>query len=525
LPAWLLSSLAQRLSPELEQPAAIGTAPLRDWETWLRTLFPAYVQHPFADHHREFWQWVWSIRKGERVRPFIAIWPRGGAKSTSAEMATVALGARQARTYVLYISGTQEQADDHVGSIGSMLESSEVERFYPEMGTRLKGKYGNSRGWRRNRLRTASGFTIDAIGLDSAARGVKLEEHRPDLLVLDDVDNQKDTDATIDKKIATITRSLLPAGSSDAVVLGAQNLIHPNSVFARLSDGRADFLAQRIVSGPVPAVQNLQHEDRDGIVVLTGGEPTWQGQDLDTVQFQMNEWGLTAFLAEAQHEVSVLRQRIFLSDWWKDKNRYDPDWHQDATQIVQRYATFDTAMKDKDLNDYTACTVFDVMSDHRLRVRHAWKRRLQFPDLVAAIEETARDWNRDGKLRQLSIEDRGSGTGAFQTIQAASPPQIRRMVVAFEPRGSKDYRARQAAVWCARGGVLLPSPSKSVPWLADYESELYGFPDVEHDDQVDTFSQGVIWLQQILERWWQVRLKKATEETAHQRHIPARNYG
>lgn len=492
-----------------EAGAAVG-----DWESLLRSLFPAYVSAGFAPHHREFWDWVWSIRKGERVRPFVAIWPRGGAKSTSAEMATVVLGARQARTYVLYISGTQDQADKHVETIGSMLESSQVERFYPEMGDRLTGKYGNSRGWRRSRLRTGAGFTIDAIGLDSAARGVKVEEHRPDLLVLDDIDDQKDTDATVEKKIATITRGLLPAGSSDVAVLAVQNVVHPNSIFARLSDGRADFLAQRIVSGPVPAVDDLEYEERDAIVYVTGGTPRWAGQDLKTVEFQLNDWGPTAFLAEAQHEVSVLRQRIFLTDWWDGKNRYDPNWHQDATQIAHRYITVDTAMKDRELNDYTAATVFEAMTDGRLRVRHAWKERLLFPALVAKIETTAEEWNLDGKLRGVSIEDKGSGTGAYQTLIASSPRWLMRMLHAFEPRGNKEYRARLASPWCARGGVLLPHPAASVPWLADFEEELYAFPDVPHDDQVDTFSQGIIWLEEkYLRKWWQARIAVPPDET------------
>src|SRR5918911_3063096 len=76
-----------------------------DWRIWLLTLLPEYVSDPrgqpvpFAAHHAAFWAWVWAIQRGSRPRPFVAIWPRGGAKSTSAELACVALGARQARRY------------------------------------------------------------------------------------------------------------------------------------------------------------------------------------------------------------------------------------------------------------------------------------------------------------------------------------------------------------------------------------------------------------------------------------------
>src|SRR5688572_14977460 len=62
---------------------------------WLRAIFPSYTTHDFAPHHRQFWDWAWDIKSGEQPRPFVAIWPRGGAKSTSAEMLCVAVGARR----------------------------------------------------------------------------------------------------------------------------------------------------------------------------------------------------------------------------------------------------------------------------------------------------------------------------------------------------------------------------------------------------------------------------------------------
>lgn len=47
-------------------------------------------------------------------------WNRGGAKSSSAELVVASAGARRVRSYVLYVSESQELADQHVGSIGSL---------------------------------------------------------------------------------------------------------------------------------------------------------------------------------------------------------------------------------------------------------------------------------------------------------------------------------------------------------------------------------------------------------------------
>lgn len=260
---------------------------------------------PFAERHDEFWRWVWDLQRGVRPRPFVAIWPRGSGKSTVTEMACVAAGSQKRRRYALYICEKQDQADDHVANIAALLESATVERYYPLMAERALGKYGNSRGWRRNRLRTAANFTVDAIGLDVAARGVKLEDMRPDLLIFDDIDSESDSLETIAKKIRTITTKLLPAGSGDAAVLAVQNLIHYEGVFAQLAgvaSETADYLSDRIVSGPHPAIVGLQTEKQpDGKYKITGGTPTWAGQDIARCQSDINQYGLRAFLSEMQH--------------------------------------------------------------------------------------------------------------------------------------------------------------------------------------------------------------------------------
>jgi len=276
--------------------------PPDDWRDWLAAIFPSYVTSSFADRHRQLWDWGWVIEPGVRPAPFVAVWPRGGAKSTSAELLTVAIGARQKRRYAWYICETQDQADKHIDTIAGMLESKQVAGYYSEMATRKVGKYGNSRGWRRNRLRTEH-FTIDGMGLDSASRGAKVEEDRPDWMVFDDLDSKHDSLATTAKKIETITTSLLPAGSNDLAVLAIQNLIIPNGIFSQLADGRAEFLNDRIVSGPYPAVDGLTVEQREDGFVIVDGIATWEGQPLTVCQQQIRDWGLSAFRAEAQHEI------------------------------------------------------------------------------------------------------------------------------------------------------------------------------------------------------------------------------
>jgi hypothetical protein len=171
-----------------------------------------------------------------------------------------------------------------------MLESKTISEAYPELGEKLVGKFGNSKGWRRNRLRTASGFTLDAVGLDTASRGGKLEDQRPDFIVVDDIDDSEDSPKVTRKLIRIITKGLLPAGSDDLAILAIQNLIHPNGVFARLVNGQADYLRRRQLSGPIPALAGFAYEqNEDGTYAITSGNPTWSGFDVDRCEDMLNE--------------------------------------------------------------------------------------------------------------------------------------------------------------------------------------------------------------------------------------------
>lgn len=160
-------------------------------------------------------------------------------------------------------------------------------------------------------MRTDSGLTIDALGLDTGTRGAKIENQRPDFIIFDDVDEKFDTPKTTQKKIETITTSILPAGSSNCAVMFIQNLIHENSIASQLADGRAEFLMDRIVSGAFAAVDGLTYEQQfnellnRNLYKITSGVATWEGQSIEICQSQINEWGLTAFLQEAQHEVTL----------------------------------------------------------------------------------------------------------------------------------------------------------------------------------------------------------------------------
>lgn len=311
--------LAIRAAAEIERRRRLASGDSQatvtpfDWRTRVSAMFGRYFWFPFSLPHEELWEWANAIKRETSPRPFIAIWSRGRGKSTNAEAVVADCGVRGVRTYCMYVSGTQDQADKHVQTIARMFEQDSVARYAPGIGNPQVSKNGN-RAWNRQVVSTSTGYTVEAIGLNKAVRGQKIDWARPDLIIFDDVDEMHDSALTTAKKEEIITDSILPAGAGNAAVMFVQNLIHADSIASKLAkipgvDGAAGYLMNRQISGPFAAVEGLTYESQevDGVYrwTITGGRSLWQGFDLDFCEAELNRVGPTSYRRESQHEVDA----------------------------------------------------------------------------------------------------------------------------------------------------------------------------------------------------------------------------
>lgn len=209
----------------------------------------------------------------------------------------------------------------------------------------------------------------------------------------------------------------------------------------------------------------------------------------------------------------------FEPEWFKER-RFDHANQGHVNACVARWISWDTGFKDKDAERtgsdpaYTACVVAELTQDYRLFIREVWRDRLTFPNLMAQMEKMARRYNDDGKLKGVVIEDKASGISALQTIQETGEPWLADIVVPFQPQGSKEQRAELAAVWCKQGCVWLPYPGDTAPWLYAFEDELFRFPAGNFKDQVDAFSQLVLYTSRWLSVGRDLRAEAARQADA-----------
>lgn len=146
------------------------------------------------------------------------------------------------------------------------------------------------------------------------------------------------------------------------------------------------------------------------------------------------------------------------------------------------YQSWDTANKDGEENDYSACVTWCV-KDNQFYVLDVWKDKLQFPELVSALKRHYETW----KPRQVLIEDKASGQQLLQTLRK----ETRLPIVAYNPKQmSKSERMHTASIDVEAGRVYLKNKAH---WLDELLHELKVFPNGRYKDTGDAFSMFINW--------------------------------
>jgi len=135
-----------------------------------------------------------------------------------------------------------------------------------------------------------------------------------------------------------------------------------------------------------------------------------------------------------------------------------------------------------------ANTAAELGSESPFLIEVLWAQRhqLDLPGTVNYLLQSLDALKRQGlNPDAVLIEDAANGPAVCQLLRRQIPG-----LIAIRPQGSKVSRAHAVAPWLEAGQVGFQRPTEAL------QSELLSFPTGAHDDLVDAFCQGVIWLQQ-----------------------------
>jgi predicted phage terminase large subunit-like protein len=267
--------------------------------------------------------------------------------------------------------------------------------------------------------------------------------------------------------------SRLDNKAEDAIVLVMQRL-HVDDLVGRLLDrGGWDHLR-------IPAIAETEQSLPIGagrfVTRAPGDVLDSQREPRDVLEQIRRELGSATF--EAQYQQQPVPEEGGLVQWrWfasydRAPGREPGDW------VV---ISWDTAIKDREVNDYSAGIVAIVRPNGQVFILDVIRDRADFPTLRKRIVEEAR--KRQGTV--TLIEDAGSGTSLIQDLRGLIP------IIGMRPIGDKVVRMQTVTPLIEAGGVHLPARA---PWLDPFKRELLSFPRSANDDQVDALSQLLAWM-------------------------------
>lgn len=213
-----------------------------DMEFFGRAYFPHYFSRPSPEFHRDLDAiWQQGVLKGRYpltprdaraisrmpgCRRAVAA-PRGHAKSTTLTFkGTMHAVLYEYKHYPIILSDSSDQAE-------GFLENIRVE--FEENGL-IREDFGDLQGkvWRNNVILTASGIKVEAIGSGKKIRGRKHRNWRPDLLVLDDIENDENV-RTPEQRLKLsnwFNKAVSKAGDDYTDIVYIGTLLHYDSLLA-----------------------------------------------------------------------------------------------------------------------------------------------------------------------------------------------------------------------------------------------------------------------------------------------------
>ncbi|MEO6114164.1 MAG: phage terminase large subunit [Sphingomicrobium sp.] len=429
------------------------------------TLHPGKPPLQLAWYLQAICQQLEQVWSGEVRRTVITVPPRH-LKSITVAVAFVAwvLGHRPGMK-LMVASYSQDLARHHSHQTRTIMESDWYKNDFP--GTRIRDG-GNralelvttAEGCRKavSVTGTTTGFGADIIIVDDC---MKADEARSEI----GRTNVKEWyDGTLASRLND--KSLGP-------VISIQQRLHEDDLPAYLLDKGFEHLN-------LPAIG-----EKDERIALGNGR--WHhrkpGDLLDPVRENKEtldqlrrELGPAVFAAQYQQDPVAPDGNLLRWEWFKF---YDKVPERSAFQKVVQ--SWDTGMSAAPTSHWSVCTTWGFRA-RKWYLLDVFRRRLDYPDLRAAVIRLQESWQAD----KVIIEDACSGKSLWQDLRASGP--FRPLMT--KPWNSKEERFVGTLGEVEAGNILLPTDA---PWLDAFRAELKAFPNGAYNDQVDSFSQAVLF--------------------------------
>lgn len=426
--------------------------------------FPHYVKYELAPFQEDIFELTQDA--SQKLACIVAF--RGSAKSTIVTFSYTlwAILGKQNRKYVLIVCQTRAQAKQHMMNIRHELETNAL----------LKSDLGpfreeNDTEWASSSLVFENvGARITIASLEQSIRGFKHNQYRPDLIILDDIEDLNST-KTLESRNKTFdwfSREVVPLGDMDTRIILVGNLLHEDSLMMRLKT-------------------KIQKGEMDGVfkwypLVDDEGVCLWPGKFDRPEKIE----GLRRSVAN-----ELAWQQEYLLHIISDSTRVIfPEWIQyyDSLPDGETRGVFigvDLAISLKETADYTA-VVSAILRQREDELNlyilpNPINKRMPYPETTSTIRNLAKNLPYDMEPLVV-IESNG-----FQEIYADQLAGSGVMVEGVKNTTDKRSRLAMTSHYIQTGIIRFPRHGAE-----ELINQLTGFGIEGHDDLADAFAMAVI---------------------------------
>jgi predicted phage terminase large subunit-like protein len=436
-----------------------------EFMSFVGEMWSAFIH---GKHHEIMADAFERVANGDLKRLIINMPPR----HTKSEFASYLLPAWFLGKYpdkkIIQTAHTAELAVGFGRKVRNLVNSPDYKAIFPNVSLQSDSKAAG-------RWNTSQGGDYFAIGVGGAVTG-----KGADLLIIDDPHSEQEG-ASADINVFNRTYEWYTSGP--------RQRLQPNgSIVVVMTRWHNKDLTGQVVDASIKRGGADQWEVIELPAIMPSGTPLWaEFWKMEELQALKAELPNSKWMAQYQQDPTSEEGALVKRDWWQIWEGRNPP---DCEFVIQ---SWDTAFMKNQRADFSACTTWGVfyledddgMLAPNLILLDAYQERLEFPELKKMAMEKYRAYTPDAFI----VEAKAAGMPLIFELRAMGIP-----VQEYTPSRGNDKISRVNAVsdLFASGVVWAPETR----WAEETIEQFAGFPNMEHDDLVDSTTQALLRFRQ-----------------------------
>ncbi len=432
-----------------------------------RTYLPDHFTDKFGPHQLRLIKIMEDIvLRGNVMDKKPGAWAmyRGGAKTTIVTAAVLWAFLYKYKRFVVFISSAMHLAAPVLHSVQVEIETNE----------KLREDFGDLVGkkkWGRHEFLTLTDCRMMIRGAGSKVRGLKSRERRPDWVIVDDLEDDKNAQTLDlrDQLESWLDKAVYPMLDKFGDLSMVGTVIHHDAVLAR-------------------KIADPEWESEIWKAILEDGRAAWSSRlPLEKLESIRRKIGAHAFAQEYLNEPSDRKLKPFRDNLFTTYSEEDlfPKIDGNIMPIpIENFMLVDPAFAKGKASHYAGMILLGVDPENTWYVRDMYRTREGETDIIEKCFEWKATW--DYRLMAIevvfsqinlkkNIEEEMSKRNVFLSITElrsgqSKPMRIRRLVPRYEQRKIKINRDHEL--------------------LRVIEEEFRTFPSGRYDDLIDALAYG-----------------------------------